>query len=303
MMGHLINHLWQSTAFAAAAALLTLAFRMHRAPVRYGIWFAASAKFLIPFALLMAVGSQFHHEARPMPVSAPLTRAVELATTPFPITRNKEPRQPPQSDWISIAAFAVWGCGFAAVAIYRLRSWRRLRSAVQSGALAGIAAPIEVRVSRELFEPGVFGWRDPVLIVPEGLLESLSADQFHAVLVHEICHLRRRDNLTALIHMIVEALFWFHPMVWWIGARLIEERELACDEAVLSQGADPKNYAQLIVQICKRYVQSPLACAPGIAGSGIAKRIEVIMKNRAGKKLRAGRKLLLTAAACVFRGM
>ncbi len=186
--------------------------------------------------------------------------------------------------------------------LYRVRSWWRLRSAVQSSALAGIAAPIEVRVSGELFEPGVFGWRDPVLIVPEGLLETLSAAQFHALLVHEICHLRRRDNLTALIHMIVEALFWFHPMVWWIGARLVEERELACDEAVLSEGADPKNYAQLIVQICKQYVQSPLACAPGIAGASIARRIEVIMKNRVGKKLRAGRKLVLTAAALIAIG-
>ncbi len=237
-----------------------------------------------------------------MPVSEQVTRAVKLATTPFPITRNAEPRQTPKCNWISIAAFAVWGFGFAGIAIYRVRSWRRLRSAVQSSALAGIAAPIQVRVSQKLFEPGVFGWRDPVLIVPEGLLETLSADQFHAVVAHEICHLRRRDNLTALIHMIIEAVFWFHPMVWWIGARLMEERELACDEAVLSEGVDPKNYAQLIVQICKQYVQSPLACAPGIAGSSIARRIEVIMKNRVSKKLRAGRKLMLTAAALIAIG-
>jgi bla regulator protein blaR1 len=302
MIGHLINHLWQSTAFAAAAALLTLAFRLNRAQVRYAIWFTASLKFLMPFALLMAVGSQFHHEAKPMPVSAQVTRAVELVTTPFPITRNAEPRQTPQSDWMSIAVLAVWGCGFAGIAIYRVRSWRRLRLAVQSSALAGIAAPIQVRVSKELFEPGVFGWRDPVLIVPEGLLETLSADQFHAVLAHEICHLKRCDNLTALIHMIIEALFWFHPMVWWIGARLVEERELACDEVVLAQGADPKSYARLILQICKQYVQSPLACAPGIAGSGIARRIEVIMKNRVSRKLRAGRKLALTAIALIAIG-
>ena len=186
-MGHLINHLWQSTAFAAAAALLALTFRMHRAQIRYAIWFAASAKFLIPFAVLIAVGNQFHHEMQPTPASAQVTRAVELVSTPFPVTRVKEPRQTPQSDWMSIAAFAVWGCGFAGIAICRVRSWLRLRLAVQSSALAGIAAPIQVRVSKELFEPGVFGWRDPVLIVPEGLLETLSAAQFHAVVVHEIC--------------------------------------------------------------------------------------------------------------------
>jgi uncharacterized protein (TIGR03435 family) len=165
-----------------------------------------------------------------------------------------------------------------------------------------VPSPIEVRVSKELFEPGVFGLSDPVLIVPEGLLETLNAEQFNAVLAHEICHVRRRDNLTGLIHMVIEALFWFHPMVWWIGGRLLEERELACDEAVLAKGADPKTYAQLIVEVCKQYVESPLACAPGIAGSSIAKRIEVIMKNRSSQKLGAGHKLVLAAAASIAFG-
>ena len=64
-----------------------------------------------------------------------------------------------------------------------------------------------------------------------------------AILVHERCHIRCHDNLVAAIHMLVEAIFWFHPLVWWIGARLVEERERACDEEVLRRGADPEAYA------------------------------------------------------------
>ena len=52
----------------------------------------------------------------------------------------------------------------------------------------------------------------------------------------------RRDNLAAAIHMVVEAIFWFHPLVWWIGARLVEERERACDEEVLRLGNEPTVY-------------------------------------------------------------
>jgi bla regulator protein BlaR1 len=52
-----------------------------------------------------------------------------------------------------------------------------------------------------------------------------------AMLAHELCHVRRRDNLTSAMHMVVEVVFWFHPLVWWIGVRLMEERERACDEA------------------------------------------------------------------------
>jgi hypothetical protein len=54
----LANHLWQSTLFAGLVWLLTLAFRRYRAPVRYGLWLAASVKFLIPFSLLVSLGSQ-----------------------------------------------------------------------------------------------------------------------------------------------------------------------------------------------------------------------------------------------------
>src|SRR5665213_2229284 len=66
--------------------------------------------------------------------------------------------------------------------------------------------------------------------MPRGIGEKLSTIEMDAILAHGLCHLRRRDNLTAAIHMLVEALFWFHPLTWWIGRRLVEERELACDE-------------------------------------------------------------------------
>ncbi len=56
MIAALLDHLWQSTLFAAAVALLTLAFRRHGAAIRHGLWFAASIKFLMPFSLLAALG-------------------------------------------------------------------------------------------------------------------------------------------------------------------------------------------------------------------------------------------------------
>ena len=66
----LANHLWQSTLLAAAAGLLTIAFRKNRALVRYWLWLAASMKFLLPFSLLVSIGSRIH--LRPAPGAAPL---------------------------------------------------------------------------------------------------------------------------------------------------------------------------------------------------------------------------------------
>ena len=79
----------------------------------------------------------------------------------------------------------------------------------------------------------------PILLLPADITERLQPRELQAILAHELCHVRRRDNLTSAIHMIVEAVFWFYPLVWWIGARLVEERERACDEAVLSLGNEP----------------------------------------------------------------
>ena len=100
----------------------------------------------------------------------------------------------------------------------------------------GIRFDVPVLLSSAKIEPGIFGIVRPVLLLPEGILERLTAEQMRAVVAHEMEHVRRRDNLTFAVHMVVEALFWFFPPVWWIGARLIEERERACDEAVVAAG-------------------------------------------------------------------
>jgi uncharacterized protein (TIGR03435 family) len=99
--------------------------------------------------------------------------------------------------------------------------------------------------------------------------------------------------------MLVEALFWFHPLVWWMGARLVEERERACDEEVLRLGTDPHVYAEGILKVCKFYLESPLSCAAGVTGSNLKKRIEAIMSHRIPGNLASGKKLLLAVAGVV----
>ena len=69
----LVDHLWQSTCFAAAAWLLTLALKANAARVRYAVWLAASAKFFVPFAALVAVGSQFSWRTAAQPLEANVT--------------------------------------------------------------------------------------------------------------------------------------------------------------------------------------------------------------------------------------
>jgi bla regulator protein BlaR1 len=118
-----------------------------------------------------------------------------------------------------------------------------------------------------------------------------------SIVAHELCHVRRRDNLATVIHMAVEVVFWFHPLVWWLGARLMEERERSCDEEVLRTGGEPRIYAEDILKVCELYLASPIACVAGVTGGDLKRRIEAIMSNRVASRLNYARKAILAAAA------
>jgi uncharacterized protein (TIGR03435 family) len=156
---------------------------------------------------------------------------------------------------------------------------------------------MRVRSSPGLLEPGVVGLFHPILLLPAGIEKRLQQPQLKAVLAHELTHARRRDNLTSAIHMIVETVFWFYPLVWWIGARLVEERERACDEAVLSLGSEPLDYAEGILTVCRSYVESPLSSVSGVTGANLKKRIQAILTGRIAVDLNFAKKLALAAAA------
>jgi uncharacterized protein (TIGR03435 family) len=301
MIGELTNHLWQSTLFAVVAWLLTIAFRKNRAQVRHWLWFSASFKFLIPFSLLMTLGSQLEWApAGKKPATQIASPAVSFTmmqvSQPFPDALPLGLSTRANHHWALLAILGVWACGFASVALIRFRGWLRIRAAVRASSPIDIPAALAIRSSPGLLEPGVVGLLRPILLLPAGIAERLTPPQLAAVLAHELCHVRRRDNLFASIHMIVEAIFWFHPLVWWIGAKLVEERERACDEEVLSLGSAPHVYAEGIVNVCKFYVESPLVCVSGVTGSNLRKRIEVIMANRIVLRLNFAKKIALTVA-------
>jgi bla regulator protein blaR1 len=318
MIEQAANHLWQSTLVAALAGLLTLAFRNNRAQVRYWLWLAASLKFLIPFAALTALGGQFGWL-----VPVRLVR-VEMNVVTDAVTRNLSQAEigavaaastapPSVVASLPVLLLAIWFAGGALLlAAWCVRWWRissavRRTTAITNGReldilrrlerCGGISRPIALLASDGSPEPGVFGILRPVLLWPSGVGARLGDAQVEAILAHELTHVRRRDNLAAAIHMIVQAVFWFHPLVWWVGARLVDERERACDEEVIRLGSEPQVYAESILKTCALCVESPLACVSGVTGADLKRRIETIMRNRSADPLHAAKKIFL-ATAC-----
>jgi len=323
--GELGNHLWQSTLFAAVVALLALALRKYQARARYWLWLTASVKFLIPFSLLIAAGSHLKRPTHPTESRTSMYFAVDEMSQPFTdVTAFYTPTTPmpvqptPSHPWIASlpAVLAVmWLCGFFAVLASWYAQWRRVVKIRRKATLlvegreiealrrmelaAKIPRQIEILSSRGPMEPGVFGIVHPILLWPEGISQHLDDAHLEAVLAHEVCHVQRRDNLTSAVHMVVEAIFWFYPLVWWMEGRLVEERERACDEEVLRVCHQPQVYAESVLKVCEFCVESPLACVSGVTGADLKRRIVQIMTEQAGRKLDLSRKLLLTVAAVI----
>jgi len=297
MTAGLLDHLWQSSLFAGGIALLTLFLRKNGAAVRFWLWFAASLKFLVPFAVLAALGDYL---SRQFPASLPPT-LLAIRPAAEKLSAPAKMLVAPHAEGIAVAPLlaGVWLLGFAAILGLRLLRWLRLRALLAAAQDVPASLPVQIKTSRSLLEPGLVGIVKPVVLLPSGLMARLSQAERDSILAHEISHFRRRDNITAAIHMTVEALFWFHPLVWLIGARLITERERACDETVLAHGHDPEVYAGGILKVCKFCVQSPLACVSGASGADLKRRVRQIMSAEATMDLDAFQRSLLAGAAAL----
>ena len=296
-MNEILNHLLQSTEFAAAVALATIMLRRNSPRLRYWLWLGASIKFLVPFSWLVSLGAKIQLAPEAPSFHAVTVEQISTAFAPasvFPslVAHHAIFRWP-------LALAAIWAAGGLLLLFRWFQRWRTIHLAARRATLLPLELSVAAFSTPSLLEPGVFGVFRPVLLLPEGITDNLTPNQFDAVLAHELRHVHFRDNLTAALHMSVETLFWFHPLVWWIGAQLTAERERDCDEAVLVHGSRPGDYARGIVRICDAYVESPLACASGISGSDLKRRIREIMAWRAPLPVTLSAKAFLAAATFV----
>jgi bla regulator protein BlaR1 len=312
------DHLWQSTTVGLMAWLLTRALSGYSARIRYAIWLFASIKFLVPFPLITYAAARFSETVNSSG-TAGFYSLVEEVTRPIrqapvvdaPTATANFSSYSADAIWASIGV--VWFCGFAVLLMRWAAGWssasriartaqeldqgREFEALTRARIGAHVQSPVPIALSSSRIEPAIFGiWR-PVLLWPAGLSEELDDAQMTAIMVHEAEHVRRRDNLTAAAHGLVESLFWFHPLVWWMSRRLSEERERACDERVLEQDAKPHSYAASILKVCSLYVEPHRLPVCGISAADLKQRIAHIMTHRRGAALSTRGKCLLACVA------
>jgi len=292
----LINHLWQSTLFCGGAWLITLALRANSASLRHWVWLLASLKFLVPFSLLFYVGSYIGlpvartADIQPLMLGDAL-QSVSLLVSPTDALRATS------SGAVSIALImllAVWIAGALVVGARWFLAWYAADSLVRAARPAPGALP-DARITDADIEPAVARVFHPVVLLPSALLGRLTQPEIDAVLAHEQEHIERNDNLKDAIHRLTETLFWFHPAVWWIGRQMIEERERACDEAVLARGHDGGEYASGILAVCRHCSTAAMATATATSGN-LTQRVRYILGDGRPAALGAVKAFLLMVA-------
>jgi len=139
--------------------------------------------------------------------------------------------------------------------------------------------------------PSALGLGRGVVALPRALVATLDAAELDRIALHELAHLRRRDDWTRLGQAIVEAVAGVHPAIWWIGRRLHLECEAACDEFVVARTGDAKRYAASLTRVAAfagRRAQPSLSPGAGRTGRDLRRRIVRIVGGQAGTRWTLG---------------
>ena len=300
------NHLWQATLFALAVWIAAL--WLGRARTRQIVWLMAFAKILLPSALLFML-------AQGLGLNLSWTARTEMTATAEAEVLLQIAEPIAQSDaaaghneiycvlmtlWLVGVAvcFARWGWRrrrFAAVALAgeKVEAGREAEMLEDLKSRLNVGRRVGLVVSSSFAEPVVWRALRPLIVLPRGLAERLSDGELESVLKHELFHVKRLDNLFGSLQMFVCCLFWFHPLVWLIDRKLIEERELMCDERVILSGAAPDAYAASLWKVVQFGFGWPVEGVSRATGSNFKRRIKLMLHANHQSKSSTARRALV----------
>ena len=175
-------------------------------------------------------------------------------------------------------AFALTRLGWGLWHLHRLRQSIHLVDAAPAEALRrqlGLHHPVQLGVSPLLQTPVLLGWHRPTIALPAALYAQCTPRALQDIIVHELVHLKRRDPLLNMLSQGVVALYWFHPLVHWAARSLVEMRECACDDWVVSQSGDPLTYAETLLHAAAD--QRPHLAMTMARSGRVAKRVERLL--------------------------
>lgn len=137
-----------------------------------------------------------------------------------------------------------------------------------------------LKESLKISSPMVFGYFKPVVLFPLGLIQGLTTDEVEVILLHELAHLKRNDFLINIVINGLRAIYFYHPVFWWLQSQLDNEREFASDEMVLGFQADGLTLVRALTKAKEFSMLSPSLGFAGSSKNQLLKRVNRIMKQQ-----------------------
>lgn len=312
-------------AAAAAIGLVLVVFRVRSGAARHAAWSAVLVAMLmmpvltaivpkvdvpVPAALALdlgAVATDDSQHALPIedggrtdladPTVASFTvyagRTDRTLATPAPATARLVTQLAP-------AVFVLYLAGLVVLAVRLAGGWRLARRLVAGASPVALHNPSPVLESAAIATPLTTGVFSPRVLLPVSWREW-PEDKLAAVLAHENAHIARRDALVAFLAQLNRAIFWFHPLAWWLERTLAVTSEHACDEAAARQVGHPRRYAEVLLDMAEAVSRGGRRVswqALGVDGSGLlGARIDRILKGDVMARMPAAKRIGV-AAGC-----
>jgi uncharacterized protein YjbI with pentapeptide repeats/beta-lactamase regulating signal transducer with metallopeptidase domain len=304
-----LNALWEGALLVAGVWLLVRVWPGVNASTRYLIWSATLvAIVIVPIATTLpflesSLPASFPATEKVVgaaPVTHALTTPVSAAHHAQAPSQSFAPVVPPRfhvtmPPTLAIAVFALWAA-LAALSLVRLAIGLRRLEQLKRDALPlpveyrdamnrwGIAKKgsrdVRLCVSDEIDVPVAVGLFDAMILIPKSLLDRLSASEVDQISLHELAHLRRADDWTNGFQRVAIALLAWNPAALFVSQQLDLEREVACDDWVLSMTGTVRPYALCLTKMAETssWPRQPMP-APGVFASRkhISMRIERLL--------------------------
>ncbi len=234
-------------------------------------------------------------------------RGANLPPQPLPEAHSAIEMAAPERPAFPIKSLlaGVWLLGFSLMLARLAVGWHRLRRICRSARRATeIARLVEmgtrrtsILLSPEVQSPVCFGILRPTVVLPRDIYGQSEGAEMRMILSHELAHVERRDYLTNILQRLIEAVFFFHPLVWYASRQLTQERELVCDNWVLAHGATATDYAQLLSSLAERGFEKVILQGVALFEGGLLRRIRSLLDPRCIRVATASR---FAALACAL---
>jgi beta-lactamase regulating signal transducer with metallopeptidase domain len=275
----LVHFLWQGALIGAVLALALTLLRRHSPEVRYSVCvLGMTAMMVMPIVTTLSIVLGGHSGAVPRLTILHLPRS-----------------SGPTPDWLAALlpwVTVLWASGAFALQLRLAACWLLAEHLRRSGTRPaparwrqeldrirerlGVTRVVGLVESTRVRVPSIVGWLRPVVLLPARLVDRLTPEQIRSLIAHEVAHVKRHDYLVNVVQHVFESVLFFHPVTWWVSARLRAERECCCDDIVLSMCDSAVSYARALSELEElrdREIRPALASA----GGSLMKRISRIL--------------------------